>query len=97
MEAQTIDMEYRLKAAEQKIKQLSLLGEAMFSLLGEQLNLGETELQARILQVTEQRKTRVEAKFTCSDCGRQTNATRQKCMYCGGKLLDMREPSPFAF
>lgn len=96
LEAQTIDIESRLKAAEQKIEQLSLLNEAMFRLLGDKLNLGDAELRAHMLQVAELRKTRVEAKFTCSDCGRQTNAARQKCMYCGGKLMGMTDPSPFS-
>ena len=95
LEAQTGDLNQRLAVVEQKLKRLTLVSEAMFSLLGEQLQLGEAELLVRIEQVIEQRKNHVAAKFTCSSCGRETNLTKPKCIYCGGAILGVPDVSPF--
>lgn len=97
LERQTGDLELRLVALEQKLTYLSLINEAMFSLLGEQMQLGEAELLVRIGQVAGQRKQRAEAKSSCSNCGRETLSTRQRCMYCGGKLISESARSIFEF
>lgn len=97
LEAQTLGIEQRLEATEKRLKQLVLVSEAMFSLLGEQLNLGEAELLARIQVVVEARKNRTETKLTCSSCQRELVSTRKKCMYCGGELAGATVTSPFVF
>lgn len=97
LERQTGDIELRLVALEQKLAYLTLINEAMFGLLGEQLQLGEAELLVRIGEVAEARKQHADAKSSCSSCGRQTLSTRQRCMYCGGKLLGESAASLFAF
>lgn len=97
LERQTGDIELRLVALEQKLTYMTLINEAMFSLLGEQMQVGEAELLVRIGQIAEVRKQRAEAKSSCIGCGRETVSTRQRCMYCGGKLSGEAAASIFVF
>jgi hypothetical protein len=97
LERQTGDMELRVVALEQKLTYMTLINEAMFSLLGEQLQLGEAELLVRIGEVAQTRKARADTKASCSSCERESLSTRQRCMYCGGKLTSEVPASLFVF
>ena len=76
----------RLDALELKIKNISLLNEALYEILVVKLNISENELSAMVDQVVLNRIDRVGAKSNCRICGRLVPSNRKKCLYCGGEL-----------
>ncbi|GGY64810.1 hypothetical protein GCM10011613_05770 [Cellvibrio zantedeschiae] len=85
----------RLDKVEATVKNLSVINEALYEILVAKLNVNATDLATMIDQVTANRITRLEAKSTCRNCGRLVPALKQKCMYCGGDLLNEVIRSPF--
>jgi len=85
----------RLDKIELTVKNLSLINEALYEILVAKLNINEVDLAVMIDQVSVNRANRLDAKSTCSSCRRLVPSNRQKCMYCGGELLDEIKISPF--
>jgi len=93
--AQIENTDERLEKLEQTVKNLSIINEALYEIVASKLHLTATDLAVMIDQVNVNRMNRLEAKSTCSSCGRLVPSVKQKCMYCGGELLGVIQISPF--
>lgn len=76
----------RLRKLENQVDQLSLLNESLWHLLSSKTRLTNSDLQESLEQVKARRRTRDQARLSCTKC-KLTNATHhKKCIYCGGEL-----------
>jgi rRNA maturation endonuclease Nob1 len=64
-------------------------------LLAAQANIDESALQLMIESVVVDRKAKQEIKLICGECKMQTPSVKEKCLYCGGKLIGDVSKSPF--
>ncbi len=94
---ETDDNGDRIRKLEDKLANLSLVTEALWSLLNKRTKLTNEDLAASIHEVVHARKTREETKLTCVKCRMQNSINHKKCMYCGGELVGHTEKSLFNF
>ncbi len=87
----------RIRKLEYKIANLSLVTEALWSLLNTRTRLTDEDLATSINNVIQTRKAREEAKLTCIKCKMQNSINHKKCMYCGGELTGHTSKSLFNF
>ncbi|QEY18745.1 hypothetical protein D0C16_23830 [Cellvibrio sp. KY-GH-1] len=91
------DNSERIRKLESKLTNLSLVTEALWTLLNKRTKLTNEDLAASIQEVIQTRRTREESKLTCVKCKMQNSINHKKCMYCGGELLGHTEKSLFNF
>lgn len=91
------DNSERIRKLESKLTNLSLVTEALWTLLNKRTKLTNEDLTASIQEVIQTRRTREESKLTCVKCKMQNSINHKKCMYCGGELLGHTEKSLFNF
>ncbi len=91
------DNSERIRKLESKLTNLSLVTEALWTLLNKRTKLTDEDLAASIQEVIQTRRTREESKLTCVKCKMQNSINHKKCMYCGGELLGHTEKSLFNF
>ena len=87
---------YRVYELDDRIDRLTLVIQAMWSLLEEQ-GLTQEQLEARLLEL-DASDGRVDGRLTldpqtCPECGAKVNRGLGKCQFCGYELGDT---SPFA-
>lgn len=85
--SQTLRMDSRLAACEDKIDSLGLAAQAMWELLSEQRGEPLDALRKKMLEI-DARDGKVDGKMTrvmrdCPSCSRPLHARHQRCMYCG--------------
>ncbi len=91
------DNSERIRKLESKLTNLSLVTEALWTLLNKRTKLTNEDLAASIQEVAQTRRTREESKLICIKCKMQNSINHKKCMYCGGELLGHTEKSLFNF
>jgi len=80
IEANRLDLEGKIKDLHDRIETLTVACQAMWELLSEQTNIGESRLARKIEEVD----LRAGATVNCARCGRPNNSRRhQTCLYCG--------------
>lgn len=80
------DNDNRLNKLEAKVNALSVMNEALFRLLAAQPGIDESALKGMMETIVADRKVRQEMKLICGECNMQVPASREKCLYCGGKI-----------
>lgn len=96
-QTETDDNGDRIRKLEDKIANLSLVTEALWSLLNTRTRLTDEDLATSINNVIQTRKAREETKLTCIKCKMQNSINHKKCMYCGGELTGHTSKSLFNF
>lgn len=80
----------------EKVEQLSLAMEAMWSLMKDRLGLDDEDLLQRMDELDMRDGVRdgklKPAVLTCLGCGRKINTKTRKCIYCG---IENEQYSPF--
>lgn len=94
---ETDDNSNRIRKLEDKLANLSVVTEALWSLLNKRTKLTNEDLAASIQEVVQTRKIREETKLTCIKCKMQNSINHKKCMYCGGELTGQSSKSLFNF
>jgi hypothetical protein len=84
---------------DERIDRLTLLVEAMWSLLREQ-GLSDDDLAARLMELDQSDGTmdgrRTPAPSTCRSCGSKVAAGLPACQFCGTAVPAAETPDPFA-
>lgn len=96
-QTETDDNSERIRKLENKLNNLSLVTEALWTLLNKRTKLTNEDLAASIQEVAQTRRTREESKLICIKCKMQNSINHKKCMYCGGELVGHTEKSLFNF
>lgn len=91
------DNNERIRKLESKLNNLSLVTEALWTLLNKRTKLTNEDLATSIQEVVQSRRTREETKLVCLKCKMQNSINHKKCMYCGGELTGHTEKSLFNF
>ena len=91
------DSKERLRKLEEKVANLSLMTEALWTLLNRRTKLTDDDLIASIQEVAQSRKLREETRLTCIKCKMQNSINHKKCIYCGGELVGQPEKNPLNF
>ena len=94
---ETDDNSNRIRKLEDKLANLSVVTEALWSLLNKRTKLTNEDLAASIQEVVQTRKIPEETKLTCIKCKMQNSINHKKCMYCGGELTGQSSKSLFNF
>lgn len=94
---ETDDNSERIRKLEDKVANLSLLTEALWTLLNKRTKLTDDDLANSIQQVLQARKIRDEAKLLCIKCKMQNSINQKKCIYCGGELVGHTSRTLFNF
>lgn len=84
------NVERKIIDLERRCDRLALASQAMWELLKNKTNLGDEEIENKILEI-DMRDGRADGKMSrsivkCSSCGRKSNSTRNACLYCGSPL-----------
>lgn len=85
-QTETDDNGERIRKLEDKVANLSLVTEALWTLLNKRTKLTDEDLAASIQQVIQARKAHEETRLTCIKCKMQNSINHRKCIYCGGEL-----------
>lgn len=93
----TDDNSERIRKLEDKLANLSLITEALWTLLNKRTKLTNEDLAASIQDVIAARKTYEEIKLTCVKCNMKNSIHQKKCIYCGGSLSGQTSGSLFSF
>lgn len=96
-QAGTDDNGDRIRKLEEKLANLSLVTEALWTLLNKRTKLTDEDLASSMQDVIQTRKARDEAKLTCIKCKMQNTINHKKCIYCGGELVGHVSKSLFNF
>ncbi|HTF95122.1 MAG TPA: hypothetical protein VL995_03235 [Cellvibrio sp.] len=96
-QSSTDDNGDRIRKLEDKLANLSLVTEALWTLLNKRTKLTDEDLASSIQTVIQSRKARDEAKLTCIKCKMQSSINHKKCIYCGGELIGHINKSLFNF
>src|SRR5690606_23568255 len=91
------DSNERIRKLEERVANLSLMTEALWSLLNKRTKLSDQDLLTSVQEVSQSRKARGEIKLTCVKCKLQNAVNNKKCIYCGGELIGHPEKNPFHF
>lgn len=91
------DSNERIRKLEDKLANLSLVTEALWTLLNKRTKLTNEDLATSIQEVVQARRTREETRLTCVKCKMQNAINHKKCMYCGGELTGHISKSLFNF
>jgi len=93
MELSRLDLEEKIKDLHDRVETLTVACQAMWELLSEDANIGESRLARKIEEVD----ARASAMVDCAGCGRPNNSSRHRtCLYCGHDIKSGRRHSPFA-
>ncbi len=84
-----------LRKLEEKVDNLSLMTEALWTLLNKRTKLTNQDLMASVQEVIQSRKAHEELRLTCVKCKMQNSVNHKKCIYCGGELIGHPEKNPF--
>jgi len=97
--SQAMTSHMRMIDVDERIDRLTLLVEAMWSLLREQ-GLTDEDLAARLMELDQSDGTldgrRTPAPSTCRSCGSKVAAGLTACQFCGTAVLSDTPPNPFA-
>lgn len=96
-QAGTDDNGDRIRKLEEKLANLSLVTEALWTLLNKRTKLTDEDLASSMQDVIQTRKARDEAKLTCIKCKMQNTINHKQCIYCGGELVGHVSKSLFNF
>ncbi len=91
------DSNERIRKLEDKLANLSLVTEALWTLLNKRTKLTNDDLAACMQDVLQTRRARDETKLVCIKCKMQNSVNHKKCIYCGGELSGQVEKSLFNF
>lgn len=94
---ETDDTGDRIRKLEDKLANLSLLTEALWTLLNKRTKLTNEDLAASMQEVYLARKSREETKLTCVKCSMKNSINHKKCIYCGGELTGHGDKNLFNF
>lgn len=96
-QTETDDNNERIRKLEDKLANLSLVTEALWTLLNKRTKLTNEDLATSIQEVIQTRKAREETRLTCIKCKMQNSINHKKCMYCGGELTGHTSKGLFNF
>lgn len=80
----------KLQLLEKRLDHLTLYSQAMWELIRENTRLEDKDILARAQEI-DQRDGKADGKINtrivvCPACNRNSNSTKQQCMYCGEEL-----------
>lgn len=82
-----IELQARVRELEHHVARLSLMNQALWEILREELRLRDEDIEQRAYEV-DQRDGKVDGKMNggpvrCPSCNRVSSGKHYKCLYCG--------------